>query len=296
MTRSLVTIQSIKFHTTNNTELAGIVFKPDSDIRSAVLIAGGLCIPQRFYKAFATWLAQRGHLVMTFDVQGVGLSRSHKNKQSLRHLDANMLTWAREDFPAAVDTLLNTVNGRRITLIGHSLGAHHAAMTHSETQARINNLISVAAGSGYWRDWATPSRVRAPLMLHIAAPMLIPLFGYFPGKSLGMVGDIPGPAMRQWIKWCRHPEFAWGADPEQVMPNLRSATFRIKAFSFTDDEAMTEQCTRKLLNATPNAPSTLVLVNPLDVGMTNIGHTGAFRQHAEHRLWEMFESEVDVLE
>jgi predicted alpha/beta hydrolase len=31
-----------------------------------VLISGGLGIPQRFYAPFASWLAQRGHLVMTF--------------------------------------------------------------------------------------------------------------------------------------------------------------------------------------------------------------------------------------
>jgi predicted alpha/beta hydrolase len=90
-------------------------------------------------------------------------------------------------------------------------------------------------------------------MLHLAAPVLTPLLGYFPGKALRMVGDLPAPAMRQWTRWCRHPGFAWGAEPDLVMPALQSARFRIEAFSFTDDDAMTEGCTRKLLAAMPNA-------------------------------------------
>ena len=98
---------------------------------------------------------QVGHRVMTFDLRGMGASRGSEHRQSLRGLDADRLTWARRDFPAAVNAL--------------------------------------------------------------SAPVLTPLFGYFPGKALRMVGDLPAPAMRQWSRWCRHPEFAWGAEPDQVM-------------------------------------------------------------------------------
>jgi predicted alpha/beta hydrolase len=150
----------------------------------------------------------------------------------------------------------------------------------------------VAAGSGYWRDWAPPSRRLAPLMLHLASPLLTPLFGYFPGKRLGMVGDLPGPAMRQWTRWCRHPEFAWGAEPEQVLPSLQSARFPICGFSFTDDAAMTETSTRKLLAAFSAAPSELRVIAPADVGMAAIGHVGAFRREAEIPLWPVLEEQL----
>jgi predicted alpha/beta hydrolase len=98
--------------------------------------------------------------------------------------------------------------------------------------------------------------------------------------------------MRQWTRWCRHPGFAWGAEPDLVQPSLESARFRIEAFSFTDDDAMTENCTRKLLTATPNAPSTLIVVKPVDVGLPRIGHTGAFRREAADALWPMLEAAI----
>jgi len=282
--------EPVELRTADGTNLQGVLYRPTGQHRRAVLVAGGLGIPQRFYAPFATWLAQRGHLVMTFDLRGMGASRRPEHRRSLRGLDADMLTWARQDFPAAVQALSDMVDGEPIVLIGHSLGAHHAVMTDARTQARIETLVSVAAGSGYWRDWAAPSRRLAPLMLHLAAPLLTPLLGYFPGKALRMVGDLPGPAMRQWTRWCRHPGFAWGAEPDLVQPSLQSARFRIEAFSFTDDDAMTENCTRKLLNATPNAPSTLIVVKPGDVRLARIGHTGAFRREAADALWPMFET------
>ena len=121
-------------------------------------------------------------------------------------------------------------------------------------------------------------------MLHLAGPLLTPLLGYFPGSALGMVADLPGPVMQQWTRWCRHPEFAWGCEPQSVRPSLLSARFPITAFSFSDDDAMTEHCTRTLLAALPHASSTLHVVKPADVGLPAIGHVGAFRREAAG-LW-----------
>ncbi len=276
----------------DGTTLQARLFEPGVPILGAVLVAGGLGIPQRFYAHFATWLAARGYRVMTFDLRGMGLSRP-PGMRSLRGLDADMLTWAKQDFSAAVHALSDRSGGEPIALIGHSLGMHHAAMTEAATQARLRMVVSVAAGSGYWRDWAAPSRRLAPLMLHLAGPLLTPLLGYFPGQRLRMVGDLPGPAARQWMRWCRHPEFAWGAQPELVLDSLRSARFPIKAFSFTDDDAMTEACTRKLLAAMPHALAIVEVLSPEDFGLQNIGHVGAFRRAAAPLLWPRLALAVD---
>jgi predicted alpha/beta hydrolase len=232
-------------------------------------------------------LAQQGHVVMTFDLRGIGASLAPG--QHLRNVRGNMLTWAQQDFSAAVHTLSEQQGQAQVTVIGHSLGAHHPAMTLPGTQARIAKVLSVAAGSGYWRDWAAPSRRLAPLMLHLAVPLLTPLFGYFPGKRLGMVGDLPGDVMRQLTRWYRHPQFAWGAEPDLLLPALSNARFPVHAISFADDEAMTLECTRKLLAALPNAASTLEVITPQAMGTQRIGHLGAFRKDQAAMLWPHLE-------
>jgi len=279
----------LELTTEDHTPLQAVLYQPPGPVRLHVLLASALGVPQRFYAPFAAWLASQGHRVLTFDLRGIGSSRQPTHQRSLKGLDANMLTWARQDFAAAVAALADMTHGVPITVVGHSLGAHHAAMTSEQTQRRIGRLVSVAAGSGYWRDWAQPSRRLAPLMLHLAIPVITPLLGYFPGKALGMVGDLPGPAALQWARWCRHPGFAWGAEPAQVLTSLKTARFDIEAFSFTDDNAMTEACIRQLLAAMPGARSTLQVVAPGDVGLKAIGHLGAFRGAAAERLWPVLE-------
>lgn len=281
----------LPFRAADGETLQAMWFAPTAPSRGPVLLAGGLGIPQGFYARFATWLAGEGHTVMSFDPRGIGASRRPEYRRSLRGLNADMLSWARVDFAAAVRTLCEHTGKADIALIGHSLGFHHAAMTDAATQARLRVVVSVAAGAGYWRDWAAPSRRRAPLMLHLAGPLLTPLAGYFPGRRLSMVGDLPAPVMRQWTRWCRHPHFAWGCEPELVQPSLDSARFPVLAFSFTDDDAMTEHCTRKLLAALPNAPSTMRVMAPADVGLQAIGHIGAFRRNAE-ALWPLLAQPV----
>jgi predicted alpha/beta hydrolase len=285
------------FHTADQTPLVGHFFQaqgapPTPPTR--VLIAGALGVPQRFYFAFAHWLAQRGCEVMSFDLRGMGASRLPLHAKSLRGLDADLLTWARQDFAAAVVHLVQRASNTSfvsspICVVGHSLGAHHAVMTTNNTQALISRVVSVAAGAGYWRDWAAPSRRKAPWMVHAAVPLLVPVLGYFPGKRLGMVGDLPGPAALQWARWCRHPEFAWGTEPALVRPSLSSARFSVQALSFSDDEAITPACTQKLLAVLPNAPSQLHVVTPASAGLPRIGHLGAFKPPAAPQLWPLIE-------
>lgn len=287
-----MTAEATELVAADGVALAATLFRPSPTTpRRAVLVAGALGIDQRFYAPFARWLAERGDLVMTFDLRGIGASRATQHARSLRGLDIDMLGWARLDFAAAVARLVD-IAGVDIVVVGHSLGAHHAGMTDAKAQSRIARLVAVAAGSGWWRDWAPTSRRRAPLMLHLAVPCLTPLYGYFPGRRLGMVGDLPAGAALQWSRWCRHPGFAWGSEPERVLASLASARFPIHAFSFSDDEAMTEACTRNLFAAFVNARCEIEVVRPAALGLAAIGHIGAFRGQAGAAVWPLIEAQL----
>ena len=52
--------EPVELRTVDGTDLQGVLYRPKGQHRRAVLVAGGLGIPQRFYAPFATWLAQRG--------------------------------------------------------------------------------------------------------------------------------------------------------------------------------------------------------------------------------------------
>lgn len=279
----------VTLHAADGWPLAATWFEPPGPARGTVLVAAALGVPQRFYAPFCRWLAARGLAVMSFDLRGIGASRP----ASMRSVAVDMLGWARLDFAAAVAHAAGRA-GAPVTVLGHSLGAHHAGMSTEAAQAAIAKLVAVAAGTGYWRDWAPASRRRAPLLLHVAAPLVTPLVGWFPGARLGMVGDLPRGVIAQWSRWCRHPRFAPGVEGAPLVARLAALRCPIHSIGFTDDESMTEACLRQWLAAHPSAPSRLTMLSPAALGVPRIGHLGAFRAPMEPSVWPHLAEAVEA--
>ena len=108
--------------------------------------------------------------------------------------------------------------------------------------------------------------------------------GYFPGRALGLGGDLPSGVLKQWSRWCRHPEYLKADHPDA--PELFAAvTAPITALSFTDDEVLSSASTRFLLGLYTGSEQVHRELAPSDVGVERIGHHGFFRkQHGD--LWD----------
>jgi predicted alpha/beta hydrolase len=99
-------------------------------------------------------------------------------------------------------------------------------------------MLTVAAGSGYWRENSPELRWRAPWLWFVVVPLAMPLFGYFPGKRLRKVGDLPRGVMAQWRRWCLDREYAVGAEGGDVRALYAAVETPIVSLSFADDEFM----------------------------------------------------------
>ena len=99
--------------------LSSYWYPPSGAPRGAVLIASAMGVKQRFYAAFASWLADRGYLVVTFDYLGMGRSR----QIPLRQLKVDILDWARHDCSAVLATVAEEAGALPLYWIGHSVGA-----------------------------------------------------------------------------------------------------------------------------------------------------------------------------
>ena len=71
--------------------------------RGTVILHGATAVPQSYYRHFASFLAERGLRVLTYDYRGVGRSRPAQ----LRGFAATMTDWARLD-AAAVHRFVRT--------------------------------------------------------------------------------------------------------------------------------------------------------------------------------------------
>jgi len=268
---------------TDGVALAATAFAPAGSPRAVVVIAPAMGVVQAFYADLAAWLAGRGFLVITFDYRGMGRSR----RGPLRHEPADLVTWGRLDSSAALDAAVSAsarAGGRPVTWLGHSLGGQ--LLPWLEGLDRVARVVTVATGGGYWRETTPWLRPRAWFLFHVAVPALSPLFGYFPGKRLRMVGDIPRGAMGQWRRWCMDRDYAAGAEGPAVRAAYAAVRVPITSLSFTDDEMMSARNVQAIHDQYTGAAVTRVRLSPADVGVDRIGHFGCFRPAMAAPLWE----------
>jgi predicted alpha/beta hydrolase len=255
------------------------VWEPPDAARGNVVIGGAMGVSQDFYAAFAQWLAGQGWRVTTFDYRGVGRSRP---AGSLRGFRADLFDWSR-DYDAVIEHAHAAHPDLPLCLVGHSLGAQLPGMLGAH--GKVSGLLSVAAGSGYWRENAPRLRRVVPFFWFVLVPLATALCGYFPGRRLGVIGDVPAGVMMQWRRWCLDPRYSAGAEGEAVRRRYADARFPVHALSIDDDEMMTLEGIRSLVALYENAPSAVQRVAPRDFGLARLGHFGAFRREREADLW-----------
>ena len=266
--------------TDDGVALAARVFEPSGRARGAVLIVSAMGVPQSFYAPLATWLARDGFLAMTFDYRGSGLSR----RGSRRAVDADIVTWAERDAAAALDAIAERAAGLPITWIGHSLGGQ--ILPFVPGFERVAKVITIATGSGYWKQNAPALKRKVWLFWYAFVPVLTPLFGYFPGRRLGMVGDLPRGVVRQWRKWCFDKDYAAGAEGPAVRARFAAITTPITSLSFSDDEMMSRASIDSIHGHYTGAPRTMRRIEPSALGLARVGHFGFFRREMEQPQWQ----------
>lgn len=265
--------------TADGRSIAASFHLPQGEPRGAVLIVPAMGVTQPYYAPFAAWLAQQGFVAATFDYRGTGLSRP----QSLRGFRTDIFEWAGLDCAAMIEAVAARAPGKPVFWIGHSLGGQ--ILPFVPNRARIAKAVTVATGSGYWRENSAGLRWRAWFLWYVAAPVFVSLLGYFPGRRLRMVGDLPAQVMRQWRRWCLHPEYAI-SEGEAVRAQYAAVRTPIVSLSFQDDEFMSARNTESIHGFYVNAPRTMKRIAPADIGVSRIGHFGFFRRAFEKSLWQ----------
>lgn len=249
---------------------------PAVEPRGAVIIAAAIGIPQSYYQHFASWIADQGFMAVTFDYPGSGESLAG----ALSDIPHSVTDWARHSCGAVLAEVHSQAPQLPLYWVGHSLGGQ--IVPFIEGNERISKLITVACGNGYWKF--NNGRGRALLMWKLLAPLLTGVLGYFPGKRLGIIGDLPPRVVREWRSWCLNPRYAAGvsADHQAAYSRFRQP---IAGIAFTDDEMISAINVRNLHQSYDQAPVELRFIEPSDHGAQRVGHLGFFRCQFRESLW-----------
>ncbi len=254
--------------------------RPGRPAQRAVILAPALGVPQTFYKRYAQWLADQACVVYTFDWRGMGQSAP----ASLKGYKAKLTDWALLDAPAIMDAVAQAHPGLPLSWFGHSMGGILYGLMPQHPA--IDRVVTLGSGSGYAPHLARPLRYGMGLFWNVLVPVSVRLNGYFAGRRMRAVGDLPRGVVAQWRRWCQHPEFLM-SEGAHVKAAYASVKTPITVVMVADDEMATRRGIKAVHEHYKQAALRWVTLKPRELGVKAIGHFHFFHPKAGPRVWSV---------
>lgn len=258
-------------------QLAATIFLPRRQRRNAVLINSAAAVPRALYRPFASYLAGRGCVVLTYDYRGIGGSRP----RDLAGFDARMADWADQDAAGAVAWMRARYRTLPLCYVGHAFGGQALGLLPNNDQ--VARALLVAAQAACWKLIAAPERYRVLLLNAVGKPLANAL-GYLPGR-FGLGEDLPKGVYLQWSKWVMSERYYFDDMSLVGLANYPHYRHPLMALHIEDDSWATRAAVERLCAAFTNASPDIVTVRRRDAGGGRIGHLGFFRREHRNTLW-----------
>lgn len=261
--------------------LAGQLWVPPGEARGSVIVSSATGVLARYYARYADFLCRQGFAVLTYDYRGIGGSRP----ASLQGMHIRWRDWGDQDFDAAVRWMRQRDPAGLLVAVGHSIGGFLPGFAASATE--VDRFLSVGAQYAYWRDYAAGQRWQMYAKWHLFMPMATALFGYFPGRRLGWLEDLPAGVAREWAFRKARLEHSYPEhERDEVLRRFAAIRAPILAVSLSDDEYGTQQAIARGLVYYCNSRREHVRLTPLLLGTTAVGHFALFREQYRERFWQ----------
>jgi predicted alpha/beta hydrolase len=212
----------------------------------AVVVFPAMGVPARYYRAFAAELRSAGLAVIVADLRGTGSSTPRPSRAS-SYGYAELI----DDVGAVLAELKPRLDGRKLVLLGHSLGGQ-AALLHLALNggSGVDGLALVAVGLPYWRSYSGRRRY-AVLPYTQAIGATAAMLRVWPGWGFG--GRQARGVIRDWAYTARTGRFPRidGVDAEARVRSVRIPTL---AVSIEGDQYVPHEILDRLCDKLPAAP------------------------------------------
>lgn len=291
---------TVTFAASDGVTLTGTWFRPLArPVHAVAVMAPATGVPQRYYHAFAQWLAGRGYAVLCFDYRGMGAQAEGRQEASMR-------VWLRHDLSGALDCAHRAAQSPRRALpllwVGHSLGGNGLPLVQG--LERIDAAITIGSQLGYWKLWPRGWHRQVTRFFFGAwIPLCVRLTGELPGWALGGGEALPRGAARDWSRWGMSPGYF--RDDPRCADWYQPQQFRgaMHLWSIDDDKTYGPVDAVDALAACYADSAGRVQrmhLHPREVGLPSVGHFGPFRKSAAARIWplllERMEAQVPDLQ
>ncbi len=231
----------------------------------------------------ATFLAEQGAAVLTFDYRGIGAS---EHEGGIRRMRSGMEIWGEFDIGAALDEVCAKFPDLTPSVIAHSVGA--LLLGGASLAPRLSRLVFFGPHTGYWRDYGRRWRPLLFLTWHVFMPAATRAFGYFPGRAFRLGENLPP---RIALDWAHRRQAAIVRPGEnesrfaRLLPGFRDARAETLAISIADDAFAPPEAAHRLLALYSNLRVTHRVTSPAALGRKRVGHFGFLRRPTGEVFW-----------
>lgn len=253
-----------------------------------LLINAATGVLARYYQRYAAYLANEGFVVLTYDYRGIGASRP----SNLRGFRATKHDWGALDCEAAIKFLSQVNPDLPMMAVCHSIGGFALGLAPSGT--KISRALFVGCQFAYWNDYRLIQRVPMWINWHIVMPMLTSIFGYFPGKKLRWLEDLPAGVAMEWATRFstnfheRYDRLSHAVEPAEgvkLEERMSSIKAEILAIADANDPFATQSATARLLAYFKGSDREFVQIHRRKNRLPKLGHFGFFHDRFKGTLW-----------
>jgi predicted alpha/beta hydrolase len=261
--------------------------KETSELKGSVLICPAMGITANYYFNLSAWLAEQGYRVLCIDYQGTGISMS-KNPTEFT---GDLLDWV-ENIERAGKWMKKDCPTIPLIFLGHSIGSQLFGFIKDKNL--FERAIFLASSTGYWRDGHSFDKWKNLFLLNTILPISNFIWGYTNAKFFRQGENYPKGVAMQWRKWCLNKNYL-GIELTGV-PNTLFSTYSrtITSIWFTDDPIANASSVPKLMDFFIRAKKKIIAVDPEDIGVSKIGHTGFMSRKMKNTLWVSLLPELNI--
>ena len=278
MTQEIVA-ERFQFEARDGYILSGLSVVPEAP-KAAVLISSGTGFPKELYRRMAKRGAEQGYACFLYDYRGIAGSAP----ETLKGFRADMMDWARRDFPAALDEAESLAPGKPLFTLGHSVGGHLLGFADNALKPKAHAFV--CTGTGYWGAHHASYKPLAAFFWLVFGPLSLASKGYIPGGSLWPGEPLPREVFLQWRQWASKPGYFSDYFDRLGLHYFDTITAPIRNYTFSDDTNCSPRSSADLMDIYTAAPKEILCLTPEEMGAKSVDHFGAFKRQAS-AFWPM---------
>lgn len=221
---------------------------PAAHTARAIVLLPAMGVPAKYYDKLTANFTRLGHPVVRLRW------RDEDRQYPIDHPEHGYADLAEKDVPFAVGRA-RELFGEDPLIVGHSLGGQIACVSAAKT-GPIAGIAVVASGSNHWRGVSPFWAAWVGSAVFLWAPLIVRLFGYWPGGRLRFGGRQARTMMLDWARFGRTGKFLLEGATVDHEAALRKLSVPVLGLSIAGDHYVPRPVKENLLSKLTSAAIT----------------------------------------